>query len=201
MGADVCESEVLEVGFSTDTDCPDTMLLTDYGQGTLSTAESHHIKISLDNSQITVEITGGGQPNYIATKARTPTKGSWLRISVPVWFMSNKRSGEFNLGNATLSNIKIISFNKQCDLDVLSVDHKSGVEGKYFNFDKKQLDEILGRTDWSNERLEVSNGKEVVVWRNPNGGSKGDAPGRWDPYGSAKENDWSVGDQVTFADC
>merc|ERR1712156_737360 len=37
------------------------------------------------------------------------------------------------------------SKDKQCDLDVLSVDHKSGVYGKYFNFDKKQLDEILGR--------------------------------------------------------
>merc|ERR1712039_1122462 len=93
------------------------------------------------------------------------------------------------------------SKDKQCDLDVLSVDHKSGVEGKYFNFDKKQLDEILGRNDWSNERLEIGNGMKLVVWRNPNGGSKGDAHGRKDPSQMAKANDWSVGDRIKIKDC
>merc|ERR1712048_342552 len=90
---------------------------------------------------------------------------------------------------------------KHCDLDVLSVDHKLGVHGKYFNFDKKQLDEILGRNDWSNERLEIGNGMKLVVWRNPNGGSKGDAHGRKDPSQMAKANDWSVGDRIKIKDC
>jgi len=89
---------------------------------------------------------------------------------------------------------------KECgergSVDVLSVDHGSGGEGKYFNFDKEELDAILGRTDWSGERLAVSNGKQVVVWRNANGASKGDAHGRWDE--KAKENQWSIGDKVKF---
>merc|ERR1712190_568472 len=85
---------------------------------------------------------------------------------------------------------------KSCSVTVLSVDHKSGVDGKYFNFDKKELDAILGRTDWSNERLEVSNGKEVVVWRNPNGGSKGDAHGRWNK--DSKPNQFKIGQKIFF---
>merc|ERR1711972_703778 len=88
---------------------------------------------------------------------------------------------------------------QSCSVQVLSNDHGSGIEGKYFNFDKKQLDAILGRTDWSNERLKVSNGKEVIVWRNPNGGSKGDAHGRWVVH--PKANQFWVGQKVTFADC
>merc|ERR1719410_1722167 len=87
-----------------------------------------------------------------------------------------------------------------CSIDVLSVDHKFGpsVVGKYFNFDKDALDTILGRTDWSNERLGTDKGT-VVVWRNPNGGSVGDAHGRFDK--SAKKGDWSVDDEITFLDC
>merc|ERR1712176_610684 len=90
---------------------------------------------------------------------------------------------------------------KSCSVTVLSVDHKSGVEGKYFNFAKKDLDAILGRTNWSSDRLKVSNGKEVVVWRNPNGGSKGDAHGRKEPKMMAMESDWSVGDRITIKNC
>merc|ERR1712228_20491 len=77
--------------------------------GTLSTTQSHHIKISLNNTLIMVEISGGGQPNYISTKQRTETKPNLLGTSVPVWFMSNKRNDDFNLGNGTFSNIEIIS--------------------------------------------------------------------------------------------
>merc|ERR1712241_512922 len=47
----------------------------------------------------------------------------------------------------------------------------------------------------------VGNDKTVIVWRNPNGGSRGDAHGRYDPYSTAKDGDWAVGDQITFADC
>merc|ERR1712156_717875 len=59
-------------------------------------------------------------------------------------------------------------------------------------------DTILGRSDWSNERLGTDKGT-VVVWRNPNGGSVGDAHGRLDK--SAKKGDWSVGTKITFKDC
>lgn len=83
-----------------------------------------------------------------------------------------------------------------CSVNVLSIDHESGVEGKYFNFDKAELDAILGRDDWSNERLEVSNGKKVVVWRNSNGGSKGDAHGRWDK--NPKAGQFWIGQKVFF---
>merc|ERR1712157_89747 len=67
------------------------------------------------------------------------------------------------------------------------------------NFEKEQLDAILGRTNWSNQRLKVSNGKEVVVWRHANGGSKGDAHGRWDV--NPKANQFWIGQKVTFTDC
>merc|ERR1711972_1304579 len=52
--------------------------------------------------------------------------------------------------------------------------------------------------DLSNERLKVSNGKEVMVWRNPNGGSKGDAHGRWDE--DPKPFQFWIGQKVTFVD-
>merc|ERR1712039_302016 len=42
---------------------------------------------------------------------------------------------------------------------------------------------------------------KLVVWRNPNGGSKGDAHGRKDPSQTAKANDWSVGDKIKIKDC
>merc|ERR1712190_527558 len=86
-----------------------------------------------------------------------------------------------------------------CSVDVLSIDHKKGVKGMYFNFDKKQLDAILGTTSWSGYKLKVSNGKEVAVWRKANGGSKGDAHGRWDV--DPKANQFWIGQKVTFADC
>merc|ERR1712154_705235 len=116
--------------------------------------------------------------------------------------LKNAAGSEGSYGMATPSLILMSQpkpQKKSCSVNVLSIDHKSGTKGKYFNFDMKALDAILGRKDWSGDRLEVSNGKKVVVWRNPNGGSKGDAHGRWDK--SAKKNDWSVGDKITFSDC
>merc|ERR1712129_513429 len=101
-----CTAEILQIGFTTATKCPDIMQLTDYGNnGTLSRTESHHIKITLNNTATTVQISGGGQPDYIASKARTETDASLLGDSVPIWFMSNRRNHDYNLGNATLSNI------------------------------------------------------------------------------------------------
>merc|ERR1719411_1893645 len=104
-----------------------------------------------------------------------------------------------------------------CSVDVLSVDHKEKAKGTYFNFDKKQLDAILGTTSWSGDKLKASNGRlrlvvsngrfwvsrqfgeEVVVWREANGGSKGDAHGRWDV--DPKAGQFQVGQKVTFTDC
>merc|ERR1712223_1781124 len=40
---------------------------------------------------------------------------------------------------------------------------------------------------------------EVAVWRKANGGSKGDAHGRWDV--DPKANQFWIGQKVTFADC
>jgi len=82
----------------------------------------------------------------------------------------------------------------ECSVPVLSVDHKSGAKGKYFNFDKNALDAALGRQDWSGERLTLRDGMKVAVWRSANGGSVGDAHGRKDD--SAKEGDWSTGDKL-----
>jgi len=90
---------------------------------------------------------------------------------------------------------------RTCTLNVLSTDHKNTNRGRYFNFDTTALDAILGRTTWHGEKLKVGNDKTVVVWRNPNGGSKGDGHGRYDPYSTTKDGDWAVGDQITFADC
>merc|ERR1712157_617530 len=69
----------------------------------------------------------------------------------------------------------------------------------YFNFKKEQLDAILGTTSWSGDKLQVSNGKEIIVWRKANGGSKGDAHGRWAV--NPKANQFRVGQKVIFSDC
>jgi len=90
---------------------------------------------------------------------------------------------------------------RTCTIDVLSTNHVDTNGGKYFNFKKEQLDAILGTTSWSGNKLKVGNDKTVIVWRGPNGGSKGDAHGRYDPFGTAKDGDWAVGDKITFVDC
>ena len=48
----------------------------------------------------------------------------------------------------------------------------------YFNYDNAVIDKILGRTNWSNEDFYIKNLRtnrfgKVVLWRSPNGGSKG----------------------------
>merc|ERR1712190_102468 len=88
---------------------------------------------------------------------------------------------------------------RTCTIDVLSTNHVDTNGGKYFNFDKTALDAILGRTTWHNAKLKVGNDKTVIVWRKPYG--KGDAFGRYDPFSTAKDGDWAVGDKITFVDC
>lgn len=104
-----CDAEYLQIGFTTRRRCPDTLTLSDYGNGTLSTTHAHHIEIYMNTSQIVVKITGGGQPDYVAHKKKYGTPMDFVNQSLPVWFMSNKRSNQYNVGDGTFSNIKIVS--------------------------------------------------------------------------------------------
>ena len=86
--------------------------------------------------------------------------------------------------------------------EVLSVNHESGKRGMYFNFDIEVIDQILGRTDWANERFPITNmrtGQTVryVIWRNANGGSHS-GHGRKDD-GHQQEGDFRVGDILLFS--
>merc|ERR1719242_104282 len=109
-----CNFEVLQVGFTTGSVCPNRIRLDSYNEGTpLSRTESHHVKISMNSSQLMVEITGGGRPDFVRIEERKETNPDFLGTNASVWFMSNKHAlsnpAQFNLGNATLSNIQIIS--------------------------------------------------------------------------------------------
>eukprot|EP01084_Bolivina_argentea_P019816 36843_1 len=53
--------DILNIKVSSGVACNFNNLLSDY---TLSTTETHHIKISFNNTQFVVDITGGGQPTY-----------------------------------------------------------------------------------------------------------------------------------------
>merc|ERR1719242_2533720 len=109
-----CNFEVLQVGFTSGSVCPNRLRLDSYNEGTpLSRTESHHVKISMNSSQIMVKISGGGRGDFVRIEPRTQTDPDILGTNASVWFMSNKHAlsnpAQFNLGNATLSNIQIIS--------------------------------------------------------------------------------------------
>eukprot|EP01084_Bolivina_argentea_P107891 192859_1 len=53
--------DVLNIKVSDATSCSTANYLHDY---TLSTTQTHHIKISFNNTQVVVDITGGGQLPY-----------------------------------------------------------------------------------------------------------------------------------------
>src|ERR1051325_10209187 len=81
---------------------------------------------------------------------------------------------------------------------ILSVRHKNGSKGKYFDFDAADLDAILGRKDWDDTLISVSpnaNGafRQARVWRSSNGGP-GTAHGRYEA--DPKDDDWRSGDLV-----
>lgn len=81
---------------------------------------------------------------------------------------------------------------------VLSVQHKNGSKGQYFDFDAADLDAILGRKDWNDILISVSpnvNGdfRPARVWRSANGGP-GSAHGRYETQ--SKDGDWRSGDLV-----
>jgi len=89
-------------------------------------------------------------------------------------------------------------------IKVLSVDHKNGELGQYFNFNVEDVTRMLGgRTDWNGKTFTVRNRRDgaterVIVWRQPNGGSIGNAHGRRDPHKYSSGNDWKVGDELVY---
>jgi carbonic anhydrase len=87
-------------------------------------------------------------------------------------------------------------------IEVLSVDHEDGPNGKYFNFDKSGAEVVLGHVMDGAEEFRVTCDRtgetnDVRVWSNANGGSIGDAHGRKTPKAAAAKGDWEVGDCLT----
>jgi hypothetical protein len=85
---------------------------------------------------------------------------------------------------------------------VLSIDHSNGTHGQYFNFNIRQVNKILGSTDWHNKNLHVRNNEtgeasKAVLWSASNGGSVGNGHGRWDD-GTASPFQWRIGDTITI---
>ena len=101
-------------------------------------------------------------------------------------------------------------------IHVLSVDSTVVFrDGYYFNFNAAEVDEVLGREDWHDKVLSLVNNRngligDVVMWRGSNGGSRGDAHGRWNPVISLNDwvririrwsdsgRDWRTGDTFSF---
>eukprot|EP01083_Nonionella_stella_P077700 212294_1 len=83
--------------------------LKDYG--TLSTTQWHHITIAMNLSQVVIEISGGGKPDYSHTIDEPMYPGDALGEEVPVWFMTDHIDTDtaFNAGDAIFSNIVINS--------------------------------------------------------------------------------------------
>ena len=91
-------------------------------------------------------------------------------------------------------------------MPILSVDHKSGLEGQYFNFMRRFIPglEVKGEMKFHAYNSRTGECGKVVVWGSPNGGSSGDAHGRFDnaPV-AAKPGQWKKGDKLVIApnDC
>eukprot|EP01083_Nonionella_stella_P112676 331769_1 len=77
--------DVLDIKVSSAASCGAANYLNDY---TLSTTQTHHIKISFNNTQVVVDITGGGQPTYNKQWNRQQTPKKYLGDTVNVYFLS-----------------------------------------------------------------------------------------------------------------
>merc|ERR1712228_963769 len=114
------------------------------------------------------------------------------RFLAPIW------CGDpwYNAANATVRNLRIYA-PKQAVIEapapslhvitVLAIDHAHGanVNGKYFHFDKKDIDSYLLRPLKDNERFKIRVKRtnyvgSVIMWPQGNGGSRGNAHGRFD---------------------
>ena len=87
-------------------------------------------------------------------------------------------------------------------IEVLSNNHSSGANGVYFNFKAEFLDTLVGHQQWDDTLfvvLQPRTGKigTARVWRAANGGSVGNAHGRWNPRNTTPEQ-WLVGDVALF---
>ena len=90
------------------------------------------------------------------------------------------------------------------------MDHKSGsgFDGQYFNFNKADVIAILGGQYSQSSTYIISqyrNGKilqdqqQVILWSTPNGGSVGDAHGRYNKHTLAPSpKQWKTGDYFCF---
>eukprot|EP01084_Bolivina_argentea_P293589 504959_1 len=99
--------DVLDIKVSSAASCGAANYLHNY---TLSTTQTHHIKISFNNTQVVVDITGGGQPTYNKQWNRQQTPKDYLGDTVNVYFLSDTfYSTPYNRGWATFNNIIIKS--------------------------------------------------------------------------------------------
>ena len=100
-------ADILHLSCSSSTSCQPSQSLTDYG--ILNKGISHHVVISYNDSLLTIHVSGGGKANYTQSWSRASTFSHHVRSVVPVWWMSTKfGTSQYNLGNGTFSNIKII---------------------------------------------------------------------------------------------
>lgn len=103
-------------------------------------------------------------------------------------------SGQWRVGDS-------ISLFAKGVIRVLSIDHKSGTRGKYFNFSVDGVDRIFRSSGWSSKQFIILNKRKgmiskAILWRTPNGGSSGNGHGRLDPSNRAKPNQWVINDQI-----
>ena len=81
---------------------------------------------------------------------------------------------------------------------------KHGNNGKYFYFDEKTFDYMVGHTDWNVKTFDIIQrgsrtwSGSVKVWRSS---SDSDANGRRNPYEDAAENQWSPEDTLVMQNC
>ncbi|MEM8774743.1 MAG: hypothetical protein AAGF53_06890 [Pseudomonadota bacterium] len=89
-------------------------------------------------------------------------------------------------------------------VNILSNDHKSGKTGEFFNFQAAEMDAAAGRVDWHCLTLTSLNSRTgylgtVIAWRANNGGSNGDAHGRYefsDDVPLPQIDRWQGGDRL-----
>jgi len=90
-----------------------------------------------------------------------------------------------------------------CHVPILSVDHNDGSNGVYFNFKRSLMHglTINGELKFIAGNLRTGFFGEVVVWGSPNGGSSGDAHGRFNAKPvAAAAGQWKAGDMLVPLD-
>ncbi|XP_066919851.1 uncharacterized protein [Clytia hemisphaerica] len=157
-------------------------------------------------------LTPGKQIQFLAYNPRTSTIGE-----VVVWGGRNGGSvgdshGRFNYLNVrpapgqwqrgdTVVPIDCSHENtvKRCSIPIVSVDHKSGKTGQYFNFDRKYIKELSNNGNLTFQAYNLRTGQigEVIVWGSANGGTTGDSHGRFNSNKVAPmPGQWRKGDRL-----